>query len=66
MNEDGGSAGPTPPQTNAGIDVTTYHYNNARDGLNSNETMLTLNNVNPASFGKIGFFSTNGKVDGEL
>jgi hypothetical protein len=65
MNENGSSAGPTPPQTNAGIDVTTYHYNNARDGLNSNETILTLNNVNPDSFGKIGFFSADGKVDGE-
>ena len=65
MNENGGSAGPTPPQTNAGIDVTTYHYNNARDGLNSNETILNLNNVNPDSFGKIGFFSADGKVDGE-
>lgn len=54
----------TPPPS-AGIDVTTYHYDNARDGLNSQETILTPSNVTSSSFGKIGFFSTDGKVDGE-
>ncbi|HTA87262.1 MAG TPA: hypothetical protein VK729_13405, partial [Silvibacterium sp.] len=29
-----------------GVDVTTYHYDNARDGLNADETMLTPSNVN--------------------
>jgi hypothetical protein len=55
------NAAPPPP----GVDVTTYHYDNARDGLNANETTLTLNNVNSTSFGKIGFFSVDGKVDAE-
>lgn len=49
----------------SGVDATTYHDDNARDGLNSNETTLTPANVNSSSFGKIGFFSTDGKVDAE-
>jgi len=54
----------TPPPTGE-VDVTTYHYNNARDGLNAHETILTLSNVNSASFGKVDFYSVDGKVDGE-
>jgi hypothetical protein len=50
------------PQT--GIDVTTYHYDNARDGLNAHETILTPANVNSNSFGMVGFFTADGKVDG--
>jgi hypothetical protein len=46
-------------------DVTTYHYDVARDGLNSQETILTPNNVNSAQFGKIGFYAVDGKVDAE-
>lgn len=46
-------------------DVTTYHYDNARDGLNAQETMLTPANVNSGSFGKIGFFVADGKVDAQ-
>ena len=49
----------------AGIDVTTYHYDNARDGLNPNETTLTLANVNAASFGLVGTYPVDGKVDAE-
>ena len=45
------------------VDVTTYHFDNARDGLNANETTLTPANVNAAGFGKIGFYTTDGKVD---
>jgi hypothetical protein len=47
----------------AGVDVTTYHYDNARDGLNANETILTLSNVNSSGFGKVGFDTTDGNVD---
>ena len=47
----------------AGIDVTTYHYDNARDGLNASETTLTPSNVNSRSFGKVGLYATDGKVD---
>jgi hypothetical protein len=46
-------------------DVTTYHYDIARDGLNAKETILTPNNVNSAQFGKIGFDTVDGKVDAE-
>lgn len=34
-------------------DVTTWHYNNARTGVQSNETTLTPSNVNSSSFGKV-------------
>lgn len=46
-------------------DVTTYHFDNARDGLNARETVLTPANVNSTSFGKVGFFSADGKVDAQ-
>jgi hypothetical protein len=34
-------------------DVTTWHYNNARTGVQSAETILTPSNVNSANFGKV-------------
>ena len=46
-------------------DVTTYHYDNARDGLNAQETSLTLANVSSTQFGKIGFDPVDGKVDAQ-
>ena len=46
-----------------GVDVTTYHYDNARDGLNSSETTLTPSNVNSTGFGKLALYATDGKVD---
>ncbi len=46
-------------------DVTTYHYDNARDGLNAAETILTPSNVNSTQFGKIGFDTVDGLVDAE-
>jgi hypothetical protein len=46
-------------------DVTTYHFDNARDGLNAQETVLTPANVNSTTFGKVGFFSADGKVDAQ-
>jgi len=52
------------PMTNA-LDVTTYHYNVSRDGLNAKETILTQANVNSAQFGKIGFDAVDGKVDAQ-
>jgi hypothetical protein len=42
--------------------VVTQHYDNARSGLNPNETILNTSNVNTTSFGKI--FSQS--VDGEI
>jgi hypothetical protein len=44
-------------------DVVTYHYDNARDGLNAQETILTPATVNALTFGKTGFYATDGKVD---
>ena len=46
-------------------DVTTYHDDIARDGLNAQETILTLSNVSSAQFGKIGFDTVDGLVDAE-
>lgn len=46
-------------------DVTTYHDDIARDGLNAQETTLTLSNVNSTQFGKIGFDTVDGLVDAE-
>ena len=48
------------PPSPAGVDVTTYHYDNARDGLNASETTLALSNVNSTSFGKINFLPVDG------
>lgn len=35
------------------VNVTTYHNDNTRQGLNSNEIQLTASNVNAAQFGKL-------------
>ncbi len=56
---------PTPPPPASAPDATTYHYDNARDGLNAQETILTLSNVNSTQFGKIAFDAVDGKVDAE-
>ena len=47
------------------IDVTTYHYDNLRTGQNTNESTLTTANVNTNSFGKLGEFSVDGRVDAQ-
>ena len=51
--------------TTTAPDVTTYHFDAARDGLNAQETLLTPANVNATQFGKIGFDTVDGKVDAE-
>lgn len=51
--------------TAVGVDVVTYHNDNARTGQNLNETILTLTNVNSTNFGKLAFFATDGKVDAQ-
>ena len=45
--------------------IFTYHYNNARDGQNLNETILTPSNVNSTSFGKIFSRVVDGNVAAE-
>src|SRR4051794_21740290 len=45
--------------------VLTYHNDKARTGQNLSETILTPGTVSASTFGKVGFFSTDGKVDGQ-
>lgn len=47
------------------VSVLTYHNDNARTGLNPNETILTTLNVNSATFGNIGTMPVDGLVDAE-
>ena len=42
-----------PPPAGAQAGVWTYHNDNYRSGLNTNETILNLTNVNSASFGRL-------------
>jgi hypothetical protein len=53
------------PSPSTRVSVLTYHNNNFRTGLNSNETVLTPANVNPKQFGKLGTLAVNGTVDAE-
>jgi hypothetical protein len=46
-------------------DVLTYHDDIARTGQNLNETILTTSNVTSSKFGKLGFYSVDGRVDAE-
>lgn len=46
-------------------DVLTYHYNILRQGATLQETTLTPSNVNFNTFGKINFFTVDGKVDAQ-
>ena len=55
----------SPGTANSSVDVVTYHYDNGRSGMNLNETLLTLTNVNSTQFGKKGEFIVDGKVDAQ-
>jgi hypothetical protein len=47
------------------VNVTTYHNDNARDGWNASETVLTPQSVNVNNFGKLRELPVDGKVDGQ-
>ena len=48
-----------PPGT---VSVVTYHNDDARTGVNSNETILNLSNVNTDEFGKLAALPVDGQV----
>ena len=42
------------------VNIPTWHMDNGRSGLNSNETQLTPANVNASSFGKLFSYAVDG------
>ncbi|HTX76987.1 MAG TPA: hypothetical protein VMD29_12335 [Terracidiphilus sp.] len=48
-----------------GTDEVTYHFDNARTGLNPNETILIPSKVKSSSFGLIRIFPADGLVDAQ-
>lgn len=58
-------ATPAPSAGSSGTSVLTYHNDNARTAQNLSETLLTPVNVSSSTFGKVGFYSVDGKVDAE-
>ena len=50
----------------ANVDVVTYHNDAMRTGLNSQESILMPSNVNSATFGKVGEFAVDSRIDGQI
>ena len=48
-----------------GVDVTTYHFDIGRTGLNPNETTLTSSNVTSSKFGLLRLLAVDGVVDAQ-
>lgn len=51
-----------PLSARAQTPVLTQHYDNARDGQNTNETILTQSSVNSTTFGKLFALGVDGQV----
>jgi hypothetical protein len=49
----------------ASLNMTTYHNDTSRTGLNPNETILTTSNVNQSSFGKLFSDAVDGQIYGQ-
>lgn len=56
---------PHPPVPIPGFDILTYHFDNARTGLNPYESTLTLANVKSAKFGLLRVLPVDGLVDAQ-
>jgi uncharacterized protein YjdB len=54
----------TPPPTGT-VNITTWHVDTNRSGLNSNETILTPTNVDASSFGRLFSYLIDGYAYGE-
>jgi len=53
------------PLSQGQVNVTTYHYDNARTGQNTQETILTQSNVASGTFGKLFTQTVDGYVVGQ-
>src|SRR5436305_1976195 len=51
---------PTPTPVPSSVNIPTWHMDNGRSGLNSNETQLTPANVNVSSFSKLFSYPVDG------
>ena len=56
---------PPPPPPPAAQGVYTHKYDNTRQGANLSETILTPQNVNSTTFGKLTTFTTDGYIFGQ-
>ena len=53
---------PLEPRTLLSVNVLTWHNDNTRQGLNSNEVVLSPSNVNSAQFGALITYPVSGQV----
>jgi uncharacterized repeat protein (TIGR03806 family) len=54
-----------PAPNPSALSVLTYHNDNARDGANTNEVLLTPGNVNVSTFGRLITYPTDGLIIAE-
>jgi hypothetical protein len=57
-----GDPPPPPPPPPVGVNVSTWHFDNGRSGLNASETALTPQNVSSPKFGKLFSYLVDGYV----